>query len=354
MASTSRMLRDSGVSGQVARHQEVVGPQPGAGADDVICIGQYAPGCAPPRRKHTAALQWGLVRGAFRREDTPDEELRSPASPDNVEDRGNGGPFHQYYEWATRSNPTASPERCSVRYEDLDLASGLGANEGRSASESRSGSFPYGKRWENDRSTPISFDEGEAMDQSQWTFDQSSPITSDDEPVAEEDERSEEDQEPRNASLRDNFYVRIDEEGDEDAEILAERVVAEDVKPAGIVDFMAECINQHESVEADCLRPSAHLSAVKIGDTVQLRATMSVADWQEFCRPGNNNPSGPVVINHVIGIRCNELNGESPSTSANVDKSSGPQNPATTHAKPFDLENIAGDSGGGGVQLRVT
>lgn len=67
------------------------------------------------------------------------------------------------------------------------------------------------------------------MDQSEWKFDRSSRITSDEELLSEEDERSEEDQEPRNVSQRDDFYVRIDEEGSEDVEILAERVVAEEV-----------------------------------------------------------------------------------------------------------------------------
>lgn len=51
-----------------------------------------------------------------------------------------------------------------------------------------------------------------------------------------------------------------------------------------------------------------------------------------------------MVINQKIGNHCNEVNGESLSSSATVGKRSRLQCPVRTHAKPLDLEHVTSES----------
>lgn len=81
---------------------------------------------------------------------------------------------------------------------------------------------------------------------------------------------------------RNEFYVRIDDDGDAKWKVFAENVDVKDTRPAGMTEFMANCKPCLAGKAKGGSKPLAHLSTTRIRDIVQLRATMSLYNWQKF------------------------------------------------------------------------
>lgn len=245
---------------------------------DVVFIAHYLPFTAPGREEHNGAPQ---TRAALYVEQIPSSVLSAEA-------RGMASPGHaEGVQQSMGSSNHDAPEEVSQWLEEADKASGWGSPRPQDHYEELEPSRLFDSEWTFDRSSPISScGESEEERKSPSPYDGSSPIVSVDEPVNSDGgdasrSQAEDDSQSRDAnSLRDDFYVQTDDEGAEELEILAENVFTEDIRLAGLAEFMASCIPEPPGILAPEVMPRAHLTALKMGDTVQLRAAMSVADWK--------------------------------------------------------------------------
>lgn len=110
-------------------------------SDEVVFIGGYAPGEAPPRLGRSVIPHWNLVRGAVFQENTPAGVQEGPTSPE----------YYRYRDWATQSTPARSPVSEPMDGDGLEVESFLGGHRDRSPSQ-LTDAASYGSQWLEDRS----------------------------------------------------------------------------------------------------------------------------------------------------------------------------------------------------------